>query len=220
MEGSGGTGGYLPPEPAGPEPELGGKPAPQPPPPQPQAPPAQGWQQPQPPPGQVPPPGQAYPPPPGQAYPLRPAYPPPPGYAPPPGYGYGYPPAPRVPDNGPAVAGFVLSLVSGGLLLLSAGFSSVVSIGCAVAGMIYSRKGKRKVAAGETPKHAGLAQAGWIIGIISLVLSLLATAGWILVFVLAITDEEFRDDLDREFDDSQSIRAALQITAAAVRLLA
>jgi hypothetical protein len=125
-----------------------------------------------------------------------------------------------VPDNGPAVAGFVLSLVSGGLLLLSAGFSSVVSIGCAVAGMIYSRKGKRKVAAGETPKHAGLAQAGWIIGIISLVLSLLATAGWILVFVLAITDEEFRDDLDREFDDSQSIRAALQITAAAVRLLA
>ena len=78
--------------------------------------------------------------------------------------------------------------------------------------MIYSRKGKRKVAAGETPKHAGLAQAGWIIGIISLVLSMLATAGWILVFVLAITDEEFRDDLDREFDDSQSIRAALQIT--------
>jgi len=208
MEGSGGTGGYLPPEPAGPEPELGGKPAPQQPPPQPQAPPAQGWQQPQ------PPPGQAYPPPPGQAYP------PPPGYAPPPGYGYGYPPAPRVPDNGPAVAGFVLSLVSGGLLLLSAGFSSVVSIACAVAGMIYSRKGKRKVAAGETPKHAGLAQAGWIIGIISLVLSLLATAGWILVFVLAISDEEFRDDLDREFDDSQSIRAALQITAAAVRLLA
>ena len=59
-----------------------------------------------------------------------------------------------------------------------------------------------------------------MIGIISLVLSLLATAGWILVFVLAITDEEFRDDLDREFDDSQSIRAALQITAAAVRLLA
>jgi hypothetical protein len=201
MEGSGGTGGYLPPEPAGPEPELGGKPAPQPPPAQPQAPPAQGWQQPQ------PPPGQAYPPPPGQAYP------------PPPGYGYGYPPAPRVPDNGPAVAGFVLSLVSGGLLLLSAGFSSVVSIGCAIAGMIYSRKGKRKVAAGETPKHSGLAQAGWIIGIISLVLSLLATAGWILVFVLAITDEEFRDDLDREFDDSQSIRAALQITAAAARLL-
>ncbi len=115
-------------------------------------------------------PGQAYQPPPGQ--------PPPPATRPhrlPPGYGYGYPPAPRVPDNGPAVAGFVLSLVAGGLLLLSAGFSSVVSIGCAVAGMVYSRKGKRKVAAGETPKHAGLAQAGWIIGIVSLVLSLLAT---------------------------------------------
>ena len=207
-----GGSGYLPPEPSGPEPELGGKPPPQPPPAQPQAP-QQGWQQPQPPPYQGPRPGQAYQPPPGYQQP--PGYPPP-GYA---GYGYGYQPAPRVPDNGPAVAGFVLSLVSGGLLLLSAGFSSVVSIGCAIAGMIYSRKGKRKVAAGETPKHAGIAQAGWIIGIVSLVLSLMATAGWILLFVLAVTDEEFRDDFDREFDDSQSIRAALQITAAAVRLL-
>ena len=207
-----GGSGYLPPEPSGPEPELGGKPPPQPPPAQPQAP-QQGWQQPQQPPYQVPPPGQAYPPPPGYQQP-PPGYPPP-GY----GYGYGYQPPPRVPDNGPAIAGFVLSLVSGGLLLMSAGFSSVVSIGCAIAGMIYSRKGKRRVAEGETPKHGGLAQAGWIIGIISLVLSLLATAGWILVFVLAITDDEFRDDLDREFDDSQRTRALLQITAAAVSLI-
>ena len=35
-------------------------------------------------------------------------------------------------------------------------------------------------------------------------LSLLATAGWILLFVLAVTDEEFRDDFDRGFDDSQA----------------
>jgi hypothetical protein len=117
------------------------------------------------------------------------------------------------------VAGFVLSLIGGGLLFLSAGLSTVVSVGCAIAGMVYSRKGKRKVAAGETTKNAGLAQAGWIIGIVSLVFSVLATLVWAALLVAAITDEEFRDDLDREFDDSESITAALRIAGAAGRLL-
>jgi hypothetical protein len=174
--------GFLPPEAAGPEPELGGPPQAAPPPPPPQAPQPQPQAQPvygYPP----PPPGQAYPPPPGYGYPP----PPPPGYAypPPPQWAY---PQQSAPDNGPAVAGFVLSLVSGGLLVISAGFSSVVSIVCAILGIVYSRNGKRKVDAGETPKHRGLAQAGFIIGWVSLGLSILATVAWILIFVLAATD--------------------------------
>jgi hypothetical protein len=130
---------------------------------------------------------------------------------------WGYAPAVREPDNGPAVAGFVLSLVSGGLLLFSAGLSTIISVGCAVGGMIYSRKGKRKVEAGETTKSAGLAQAGFIISIISLVLSILASGFWVLILVLAIVDEDFQRDVENEFDDSQSIRAALRITGMAVR---
>ena len=184
------SGGFLPPEPPGPEPELGGSPSRQPP--QAQPPPSgHGWQQqPQP-------------------------YPPAPGYGQPPPWGYS-PPA-REPDNGPAIAGFVLSLVAGGLLVFSAGLSSVISVGCAVAGLIYSRKGKQKVAAGETTKNSGLAQAGFIISIVSLVLSLLATAFWVLILVLALTDDEFQRDIENEFDDSQSIRASVQIVGAAVR---
>jgi hypothetical protein len=203
--------GFLPPEPAGPEPELGDRP--------PQAPPPQGppvGAQPPgaPPPPPPPPPGFGYPPPPGQvAPPGQPApghgYPPPPPgqpYPPPPGYGYppgapappGYPYPPpwgyaqqRVPDNGPAVAGFVFSLVAGGLLIISGGLSSVISIACAIVGIVYSRKGKRRVDAGETPKHRGLAQAGFIIGWISLGLSLLATIAWTLILVFAITDDNW-----------------------------
>jgi hypothetical protein len=183
------SGGYLPPEPAGPEPELGGGS------PQPQAPP---------PPSYAPPtPQQPYPPPPGY------------GWQQPP---WGYAPAAREPDNGPAVAGFVLSLVAAGLLLFSAGLSTIVSIGCAVAGMIYSRKGKQKVEAGETTKNRGLAQAGFVISIVSLVLSILATAFWVLILVLALTDEQFQQDLENEFDDSQTIRASLQTVAAVVRV--
>ena len=176
--------GFLPPEPAGPEPELGGRP--------PQAPPGQA------PPPQAPPPQQTHgypPPPPGYGYP-----PPPP----PPGYGYqqyAYPPPQQwaypqqaVPDNGQAVAGFVLSLVALGLLVISAGLSTIVSLGCAIAGIVCSRNGKTKVEAGETPKHRGLAQAGFIIGWVGVGLSILAIIGWILVLAIGAGDEGFRID--------------------------
>jgi len=208
--------GFLPPQPAGPEPELGDRP-PQPPP---QSPPAGGEPpraQPQPaaaPPGYAyppPPPGQA---PPGYGYPPPPAgqaYQPPPGYGPQPGYAYpppwGYPRQP-VPDNGQAVAGFVFSLVSLGLLVISAGLSTIVSIGCAIAGIICSRNGKRKVDAGETPKHRGLAQAGFIIGWVSLGLSILATIAWIAVFVIAATTD------DASSDPFETVRAGARFIGA------
>jgi hypothetical protein len=163
---------FLPPQPAGPEPELGGRPAP-PPPTHPSPAPAYGWQQ----------------------------------------------PPPPQPDNGPAVAGFVLSIVSISLLVLSAGLSSLISLGCAIFGIVYSRKGKRKVESGETTKNAGLAQAGFIVGIVSVCLSAVASAFWVAVVIAAVNDEEFRDDIEREFDNSESIRAGLQAAAALGRLL-
>ena len=167
---------FLPPQPAGPEPELGGRPAPPPPP----APPTQ--------------------------------------QAPGPAYGWQQPPPPQ-PDNGPAVAGFVLSIVSMSLLVLSAGLSSLISLGCAIFGIVYSRKGKRKVESGETTKNAGLAQAGFIVGIVSICLSAVASAFWLAVVIAAVNDEQFRDDLEREFDNSESIRASLQVAATLARLL-
>ncbi|HET8820536.1 MAG TPA: DUF4190 domain-containing protein [Thermoleophilaceae bacterium] len=196
---------FLPPEPPGPEPEVSEPPAKREPPPPPAQ---QTYGYPPPPPAQ----GQGYaPPPPGQPY-----YPPPqPGYGqqPPPGYPqqhpqqaypppWGYAQAP-VPDNGQAVAGFVFSIVSLGLLVISAGLSSVVSVGCAIAGIICGRNGKRKVDRGETPKHRGLAQAGFIIGWVGLALSILATIGWILFIVLAATDDDFN------WEDYESATAAI-----------
>jgi hypothetical protein len=126
--------------------------------------------------------------------------PPPPGYAyPPPPPGYGYPQAPwgyqaPVPDNGQAVAGFVFSMVAVGLLVISFGLSTIVSLGCAITGIVLSRNGKRRVEAGETPKHRGLAQAGFIIGWVGLGLSILATVGWALVLSFGSTYDEFRLD--------------------------
>jgi hypothetical protein len=213
--------GFLPPEPAGPEPELGGRPASEPAPQPQQAPPP-------PPPGSQAPPGAPPPPsPPGYGYPPPPpgyGYPPPPpGQAyPPPGYGYPQPwgyAQPREPDNGPAVAGFVLSLISGGLLVISFGTSSIISLITAIVGIVYSRKGKKKVDAGETTKHAGLAQAGFVISWISLVLAVLATLAYGLLVVLLIVSEDFRRDFENDFENGQTIRATVAITARAAAQL-
>ena len=129
------------------------------------------------------------------------------------------PPQAVEPDNGPAVTGFVLSLVGGGLLIVSAGLSSIVSIGCSVLGIVYSLKGKRKVDAGETTRNRGLAQAGFIVGIVSLVLAALATVIWTLVVIALATDEEFRRDFEDEFDEGNTITAMVRIAAAGGRLL-
>jgi hypothetical protein len=167
-----------------------------PPPPAPTPQPHQAYGYPPPPPGQpagyaAPPPGYAQPPP---GYTPPPGYPPgypPPGYPPP---GWAYPPQPRVPDNGQAVIGFVFSLIGVGLLVISFGLSSIVSLGCSITGVICSRNGKRKVDRGETPKHRGLAQAGFIIGWVGVALSVLATAGWIVAIAVGALDESSSSD--------------------------
>ncbi len=227
--GTQGGGGYLPPEPAGPAPDLGGGTAPheegseaktqqQ----QQQSQPQQAWQpQPAQPDWQQPQAGQhgwqqqgsqaGWQPQPGGWQSAPPGWqPPPPGWQPPPagsqppgaGWqaappGWAWQPQAKVPDNSPAVVGFILSLTAIGLLVLSAGLSSIVSVGCAGFAIFYSLQGRRRVDRGQSPKHRGLAQAGFIIGIVALVLALIATAGWILVF----TSDEFLDDLERELDE-------------------
>jgi hypothetical protein len=233
--------GFLPPEPPGPEPELSGQtppapgaeagpppgtgqPAPPPPPGQ-QPPPAPGWAPP-PPPGQ-PPPGWQYPPPGQTTFPTGQVWgqgawqqaPPPPAAYPPPqpgGVAWSYPQQPKVPDNGSAVAGFSLSLAGAGLLLISAGFSSIVSIVCCALGIFYSKRGKERVDRGETPKHRGLAQAGYVIGIIGTILSVLATSGRIIFFVLYATNDSFRHDIDNS--NSSSSTNALTLLRVAGRV--
>ena len=206
-----GQGGFLPPEPGGLEPDL----APGAPGLPPQAPQAQGgWQAPQhaqPPPPQYPPPQQQLgwsPPPAGWQQP--------PPQTPP----WAYQPQPATPDNGAAVAGFVLSVTAAVMLVLSAGISSVISVLCAALGTFYSRKGKKRVDRGETPKHRGLAQAGFITGIVTLVLAVLATAFWALMVILYATDDEFRRDFENDLEnsDSDGIRSTVRLAGTLGRI--
>lgn len=105
------------------------------------------------------------------------------------------------PDNGAAVAGLSLSIASGVLLVLSVGASSIVSIVCAALGIHYSRKGRERFDRGETPRHRGVAQAGFVTGMVALGLSILCTLLWLLAAVLYASNEEFRQELRDQLDD-------------------
>jgi hypothetical protein len=130
-----------------------------------------------------------------------------------------YAPQAVEPDNGPAVAGFVLSIVAGGLLIVTGGISTIVSLTCSIFGIVYSHKGSARVRSGVTKRNAGLAQAGFIIGIVALVLSAIATIGWAIILVLVLTDDDFRRDFENEFDDNNSITAVVRVALVTGRAL-
>lgn len=158
--------------------------------------------------GQAPAPAWSPPPPPGYS-PGLPGYPPPP----PPVW---QPPVDLGPGNDVAVAGFVLAVGGGVLLLFSSGIAAPVSLILAILGIIFSRKGKAKIAGGETRRHAGLAQAGFIVGIVALVLSVLAALFWIGIIVVAIVSESSQSSGDPgPFDPRNTISMAVRLVLAA-----
>jgi hypothetical protein len=185
-----GRSGFLPPEPPGPEPDLGARPA-QPPPPPPEQP---QWQ----PPAQQPPTWQQQP---------------PPGYWQPQPWQVA---GPQEPDNGPATAGFILALVGAGLLVISVGLLAFVSLVLAILGIVYSRRGKRKIEAGETRKHQGIAQAGFVTSIVTLVIAAPITLLEIVFLIAYASDEEFRDDFQDEWD--QEFDSAILLLGSVARL--
>ena len=135
-------------------------------------------------------------------------------------YGGGYyQPQDTGPGNESAVAAFVLALSGAGLLLFFAGFSAPVTLVLGILAMVYGRKGKRRVDSGETTKHRSLAQAGLIVGLVTVILSVLAAVGWTLFFIYA-------DNLDFNLDepggpgDPDGFDAALRVAGLVVALLA
>jgi len=213
--------GWLPPsapgsqQPLSWDPTLPQQPPPPPPPAQAPPPPASPPPPPAPPPAWGPPPG-GYPPP--TAPPAAPPAQPYPGYGqPPPPYSYA--PQPPQPANNDAVAGFVLSAAGLGLLFFSAGLSSVVSLAAAIFGMVYSRRGRRRIEQGHTTRNRDLAQAGWVVGIVGLVLSVLATLFWGALLVVAIVAPEELNDNDGSSPEVRLGMAVAAVVATALRTL-
>jgi hypothetical protein len=183
--------------------------------------------QPQPPPPPTPPPPPPAPPPAAQPPPAPapgwgqppPGYPPVAGYPPPPPPPWPQPQGPPAPPNNEAVAGFVCSAAGLGLLFFSAGLSSIFSLAAAIFGMVYSRRGRRRIEQGHTTRNRDLAQAGWVVGIIGLILSILATLFWGALLTVAIVAPDELDDNNDSNPEVHLLRTAVAACAALVRTL-
>jgi len=142
---------------------------------------------------------------------------------PPPGYWQAPPPGQQQPPNNDAVAGFTCGIVGATLLFFTGGLSTVISLVLGIIAIPYSRKGQRNVEEGRTPKHKSLAKAGFVIGIITVVLSILATIVWILLLSTVDIDWDEFDDPDQDpfdGDDETQVRLLMRTAAVAVRLVA
>ena len=135
-------------------------------------------------------------------------------------YGQGSPWAPTYyysyaqPSNTPAVAGFIMSIASIGSLVFFLGLLSPVTLGVSIASTIVSRNGVRKVERGETERNKDLAQWGYWLGIVGIVLSILAAAVWIAV--IASAPDVFDDSTPR--DRGEPVDAATGLAGAASAL--
>lgn len=124
-----------------------------------------------------------------------------------------YQPQPAVPGNAPAIWSLVLGICSIGGVVFFLGIIFPITLGMGIPAIFLGRNGMRKVDHGETPQHRGIAQAGFITGIIGTVLSALAGLFWILVFIgVASSDSSSNDNL---FDET--LAPAVRLAAAAVR---
>lgn len=97
-------------------------------------------------------------------------------------------------SNGAAVAALVCGICGLVLLLGSAGLMALFSLPLSVCAWVFGIKGRDRADRGEAGQR-GLAQAGWIMGVVGTVLGVVAFLGWILV--LSLSDgllDDLRED--------------------------
>jgi hypothetical protein len=112
------------------------------------------------------------------------------------------------------VTGFVLSIASIGALVFFVGILAPITLCTSIAGAIVSRNGRRKVDRGETRQNRDLASWGFWLGIVGIVLSALAIAGWVALIASGELDE------DGGTGDGEPAAAPLALALAAARLAA
>ncbi len=86
------------------------------------------------------------------------------------------------PERSQAVLGLWLSGGGGALLILSAGLLAALTLPLGVAGVIVARRGQRALAEGRAHGHERAGRAGVVLGVVTIVLSLLAVAIYVFAF--------------------------------------
>ncbi|MFA3876813.1 DUF4190 domain-containing protein [Streptomyces sp. MMCC 100] len=108
-----------------------------------------------------------------------------PGY----GQGYGWPGMPMAPQNGLGTASMVLGILACALFCLY----GVVSVVLGVLALVFGIKGRRKAESGLATNH-GQAQAGFVMGIVGIVLGVAVIVLVAIGITAAINEESDYDD--------------------------
>jgi len=101
--------------------------------------------------------------------------------------------------NGVAITAAVLGALGLLMLVLTFGGLFIIALPLGIAAMVLGRVGRRKVDRGETHSGRGAARAGWIMGLITTVLSVLA----ILLVAAGIYALGGLGGLEREVEQQQ-----------------
>ncbi|MFH8975300.1 DUF4190 domain-containing protein [Streptomyces sp. NPDC017890] len=122
-----------------------------------------------------------------------------------PGYpqGYGWSGAPMPPQNGMGTAAMVLGILACCLFCMY----GVVSLVLGILAVVFGVKGRRRAERGEANNH-GQAQAGFVMGIVGIVLGIVVIALIAIGITAAINDES-------EYDDPSYYGAARAVPTAA-----
>lgn len=110
-------------------------------------------------------------------------------------------------ENPQAITGFSFGVCALGLLVVSSGLAFLPSIPCSIVGMVLGRRGTAAVDEGRATKHRRYAKAGFVTGLVSLILGLLTA---ISVTLAAIFPGEFEED-GSEFTTVPFVGAVVQL---------
>jgi hypothetical protein len=110
-------------------------------------------------------------------------------------------------DNPAAITGFSFGICALGLFLISGGIAFLATIPCSIVGIVVGRRGIKAVDQGDATRHRRYAKAGFVTGIVTLVLSTI----WALIFIAAaIFPDEF-DDPNRDFSVLSGVRLVVLV---------
>jgi hypothetical protein len=116
--------------------------------------------------------------------------------------------------NGLALTAVILGTIGIGLILVTAGLGFLFSLPCSVGAWICGAQARTRYDLGETSTGRGQAQAGYVLGVIGVVIGVVAAVGWIVWLASGGDLEQLQRDIER-WRDEQTREAAIQ----AVRVL-
>jgi hypothetical protein len=99
--------------------------------------------------------------------------------------------------NGLALTSLVLGILGAALTVLTFGLGFVFALPCSIAAWICGAQARNRINLGETAVGRGQAQAGYLLGVVGVVLGVLAAAGWITFLATGGSFDDLREDLER-----------------------